>query len=158
MKQACAYALPVLGIFLLVLAPQQANASHCSTASMAGDWAYTYTGTIFTSAAPLTAASVGRFSQDSSGNVTGIQTRSVNGDSALEDITGTISVNRDCTGTATINVQVDGQLQRTAVLALVYDADSNHVRIIFQSLTLPDGTILPVVITADGNRLSSKAK
>lgn len=158
MKYACAYAVPVLGFFLLLLAPVQANASNCSTASTAGDWAYTYIGTIFTSAGPLAAASVGHFSQDSSGNVSGSQTRSLEGDSAVEDVNGTVSVKSDCTGSATINVLVDGQLQRTAALALVYDADSNHVRMIFQSLTLPDGTILPVVITIDGNRLNSKHK
>jgi hypothetical protein len=51
---------------------------------------------------------------------------------------------------------VNGQLQRTAVLALAYDSNGNHVRVIFQSLTLPDGTNVPVVITGDGNQLFSK--
>ena len=46
--------------------------------------------------------------------------------------------------------------QRTAVLALVYDGNTNHARMIFQSLTLPDGTNLPVVLTIDANRLFSK--
>jgi len=53
-------------------------------------------------------------------------------------------------------VLVNGQLQRTAVLALVYDSNGNHVRMIFQSVTLPDGTNVPVVITIDGNRLTTK--
>jgi len=53
-------------------------------------------------------------------------------------------------------VFVNGVLQRTAVLALVYDNDGNHVRGIFQSLTLPDNTNVPVVITIDGNRLFNK--
>jgi hypothetical protein len=65
-------------------------------------------------------------------------------------------VNRDCTATATINVLVAGVLQRTAVLALVYDTNTNHARMIFQSLKLPDGTNIPVVITIDANRLISK--
>jgi hypothetical protein len=51
-------------------------------------------------------------------------------------------------------VLVNGQLQRTAVLALVYDTNQNHGRSIFQSLTLPDGTNVPVVLTADANRMS----
>ena len=38
---------------------------------------------------------------------------------------------------------VNGQLQRTAVLALVYDSDENHVRMIFQSLTLANSTNVP---------------
>jgi hypothetical protein len=157
MKTQLAHALLVLAsAFVLALAPLQAQASHCSNASAAGTWAYTYTGTIFTTNGPLPAASVGRYKQDAAGNVTGTQTRSVAGDAAVEDIAGTVSVNKDCTGTATIKVNVNGQLQRTAVLAIAYDNNGNHVRMIFQSLTLPDNTNVPVVITNDGNRLFSE--
>jgi len=51
---------------------------------------------------------------------------------------------------------VNGQLQRTAALALVYDNNGNHARMIFQSLTLPNSTNVPVVITIDANRLVNK--
>jgi hypothetical protein len=153
MKTNFARALPVLGILALALSPLQAEASHCSNFSAAGNWAYTYTGTIFTQNGPLPAGSVGHFKQDGAGNVSGSQARSVAGSSGVEDISGTISVNKDCTATATINVLVNGQLQRTATLALAYDSNGNHMRAIFQTLTLPDGTNVPVVITIDGNRL-----
>ncbi len=143
-------------VFSVALTPLQAEASHCSTAAAAGKWAYTYTGTIFTQNGPLPAASVGHFSQDSAGNVTGSQARSVAGNSGVEDIAGNVTVNKDCTANATINVLVNGQLQRTAVLAVVYDNNGNHARMIFQSLTLPDGTNIPVVITLDANRLFSE--
>jgi hypothetical protein len=143
-------------IFVVALAPLQAETKRCSTASTAGNWAYTYTGTIFTPNGPLPAASVGHFHQDATGNVSGSQTRTVAGDSGVEDIAGTVSVNKDCTATATINVLVNGVLQRTAVLAVVYDSDRNHLRMIFQSLTLPDGTNVPVVLTIDGNRIVSR--
>jgi hypothetical protein len=157
MKTNFARALLVLGAtFVLALAPLQAEASHCSNASAAGNWAYTYTGTIFTQNGPLPTASVGRFNQDAAGNVTGRQTRSVAGNSGVEDITGNVAVNKDCTATATINVLVNGQLQRSAGLVLVYDNNKNHARMIFQSLTLPDGTNVPVVITIDANRLFSE--
>jgi hypothetical protein len=137
------------------LTPLQAQAN-CSNAGTAGKWAYTYTGTIFTQGGPLPAASVGRYRQDAAGNVTGSQTRSVAGDAAVEDIAGTVTLNKDCTATANINVYVNGQLQRSAVLAVAYDNNGNHVRMIFQSLTLADHTNVPVVITLDGNRLFSK--
>jgi hypothetical protein len=143
-------------VFSVALAPLQAEASHCSTAAAAGKWAYTYTGTIFTQNGPLPAASVGHFIQDAAGNVTGSQARSVAGNSGVEDISGTVTVNRDCTATATIQVFVNGQLQRTAVLAAVYDNNMNSSRAIFQSVTLPDGTNLPVVITIDYTRLFPK--
>jgi hypothetical protein len=145
-----------LTLILGVISPLLAQASHCSTAAAAGKWAYTYTGTIFSPNGPLPAASVGRFTEDVSGNLTGTQTRSVAGSSGTEDITGTVSVNRDCTATATISVYVNGQLQRTAVLALVYDTNGNHTRMIFKSLTLPDNTNVPVVLTIEGNRLFSE--
>ena len=152
-----ARALLMLGAtFTLALIPLQAGASQCSTAATAGNWAYTYTGTIFTPSGPLPAASVGHFKQDAAGNVSGSQARSVAGSPGVEEISGTVSVNKDCTATATINVFVNGQLQRTTTLALVYDSNGNHVRMIFQTVTLPDGTNVPVVITIDGNRLFSR--
>jgi hypothetical protein len=75
-----------------VLASVPAEASHCSTAAAAGRWAYTYTGTIFSPSGPLPAASVGHFTEDADGNLTGSQTRSVAGSSGVEDIAGTVSV------------------------------------------------------------------
>ena len=143
-------------VFSVALVPLQAEASHCSTAAAAGKWAYTYTGTIFTQNGPLPAASVGHFVQDAAGNVSGSQARSVAGNSGVEDISGTVTVNKDCTATATIQVLVNGQLQRTAVLAAVYDNNMNSSRAIFQSVTLPDGTNLPVVLTIDYTRLFPK--
>jgi hypothetical protein len=140
-------------VFSVAVAPLQAEASHCSTAAAAGKWAYTYTGTIFTPNGPLLAASVGHFIGDSAGNITGSQARSVSGNSGVEDISGTVSVNKDCTATASVDVLVNGQLQRTTVLAVVYDNNMNHARAIFQTVTLPDSTNLPVVITADYTRL-----
>jgi hypothetical protein len=147
----------VLGAVLTAaMVPSQANAAQCSTASTAGNWAYTYTGTIFTPAGPLPAASVGRFHQDAGWNIGGSQNRSVAGQSGVEDISGTVSVNNDCTASGTVEVRVNWQLLRTAGLALVYDSSGNHMRAIFQSLTLPDGTNVPVVLTIDGNRVTSR--
>jgi hypothetical protein len=140
-------------LFGMAVSSLQAEASHCSTAAAAGKWAYTYTGTIFTPNGPLLAASVGHFSGDLAGNITGSQARSVSGNSGVEDISGTVSVNNDCTATASVDVLVNGQVQRSTVLAVVYDNNMNHARAIFQSVTLPDGTNLPVVITADYTRL-----
>ena len=157
MKRYWTRAIPILGFLILTLATLQAEAGSCSQAALAGRWTYTYTGTIFTPSGAFPLASVGHFHQDAAGNIQGAQTRSVAGSSGVEDISGTISVNSDdCSATGTINVIVGGQLQRTAILALAYDQDGNHMRAIFQSLALPDGTNLPVVITIDGNRVNTK--
>jgi hypothetical protein len=155
MKNKVARTLPMLmAVLVVALAPTQANASSCSLANTAGDWAYSYTGTIFTQDGPLPAAAVGHFHGDAAGNISGSQTRSVAGDTAVEDISGTVLVNSNCTFTATVNVLVDGQVQRTAVLAGAYDNNRKHARDIFQSLTLSDGTNVPVVITMDASRVS----
>jgi hypothetical protein len=145
--------LALVAASVVTLAPMKASASSCSLAGTAGNWGYTYTGTIFTQNGPVPAASVGLYHQDAAGNISGRQTRSVAGDSGVEDISGSVSVSKNCTGIATLNVLVNGQLQRTAVLALVFDSNENHARDIFRSLTLPDGTNVPVVITVDVNRL-----
>lgn len=146
------FLLLLTAAFAIVTVPSRSHAS-CSNVGQAGDWTYTYVGTIFTPGGPVPAASVGHFNQDAAGNVIGSQARSVAGSSGVEDITGNVTVNRDCTGTATINVVVDGQLLRTATLTLVYDNNKSHARMIFQSLKLPDGTNVPVVITIDASRL-----
>jgi hypothetical protein len=91
---------------------------------------------------------------DQSGSFSGSQARSVAGAPGLEDVNGNIAVNRDCSATSTVNVLVNGQLQRTATLALAFDSNLKHVRGIFQSLTLPDGTNVPVVITIEGNKIN----
>lgn len=153
MKTNFVRALLILGTLASAFAPLQAAASHCSTAATAGNWAYTYTGTIFTQNGPLPAASVGHFQQDAAGNIKGSQARSVAGQSGVEDVAGPIRVNKDCTASATVDVLVNGQVVRTAVITGVYDKNVNHMRFIFQSLTLPDGTNVPVVLTIDGNRL-----
>ena len=139
--------------FGIAVTPLQAAANQCSTAAVAGKWDYTYTGTIFTANGPLPAASVGHFTVDAAGNLLGAQTRSVAGIPGVEEIAGTSTVNKDCTGTATIKVFVNGQLQRTAVLAVAYDNNMNHARGIFQSLVLSDGTNVPVVLTSDNTKV-----
>ena len=157
MKPHRAQFLGLLGsIVALGLLPTNAQASRCSNASTAGNWAYTYTGTIFTPNGALPLATVGHYSQDVAGNISGSQNRSVGGSSGVEDISGSVTVNPDCTGTGTIDVLVNGQLQRTAALALVYDSNGNHARMIFQSLMLPGNVNVPVVITIDANRLTTK--
>jgi hypothetical protein len=147
-------AFACVAVLALSMAPTaQAESGKCSLGRLAGDWAYTYTGTIFTRNGPLPLAAVGHFSVDAAGNTSGSQTRSVAGSSGVEDVSGISTVNKDCTGSATIDALVNGQVQRTAVLAVAFDSNMNHARAIFQSLTLPDGTNVPVVITIDYTRM-----
>ena len=145
--------LVIAGFCVAGMLPLQAQ---CSPGSVAGNWAYTYTGTIFTNAGPLLAASVGHFKLDRSGNINGGQTFTMAGQTEAEDINGNLTINDNCTGTATVRVFVNGQLQRTSTLVVAFDNNANHTRAIFQSVVLPDGTQLPVVVTFDGSRVFTR--
>jgi hypothetical protein len=131
-------------------AARASDARSCSTASIAGKFGFTTTGSI-PSIGPV--AATGLFTQDASGNITGTQTRSLNGDIADETFTGTATVNRDCTGTDTIQVFQSGVLVRTTTLHVVYDDNGREARAIFTSLVLPDGTSLPSIITIEARRI-----
>jgi len=146
--------LVTLSLALIVagLAPAS-NASTCTTAGLAGSWGYTYTGMLILPTGPVPVAAVGHYSADASGNISGTQTRTVAGESAQEVIKGSATVSADCTGTATIGVyDQSGNLLRSAVLAAVYVNNGKIARDIFESLTLADGTNVPVVITAEANK------
>src|SRR5438552_3497468 len=129
------------------LAPEVSAQATCSLATIAGSW-----GAILFPAppGPVPAAAVVRFNIDAMGNVSGTEARNVGGGFANETLKGTVSVNPNCTGTATVNFFQSGALVRTSVLAVVFDNLSTHVRMVQKSLTLPDSTKVPVVITLEG--------
>jgi hypothetical protein len=136
-------------------ATAQAKRPHhgCSNATVAGTWASTNTGSLI-DIGPVAATAITTF--DGKGNLSGSQTRSVNGDVADETFTGTYTVNSDCTGTDIVQVYESGQLVRTTTLKVVVDENGQHGRSIFTKVELPDGTLLPVVITGDSTRLFPK--
>ena len=134
-------------IFLAVLvglAPA-AQARSCSLQGVAGSYGYTTTGTIPTLGA---VAGVGHVTLDSAGNLSGAQTVSFNGAIVPETLSGTYTVNADCTGTATVNVLHGGVLARTSNIAVVWDNNQRELRAIF----LTPGTVL----TVNGRRLFSE--
>ena len=151
-------ARPMLGIIsvatlYLGLVPAAQAADHCSNARAAGNWGLTLTGTLILPTGPVPGAAVGRVRIDADGNVSGSEARNVGGGFANETLTGSLTVNSDCTATLTVNIYESGVLVRTSVLAAVFVDDSNKVRMVQESLTLPDGTTIPVVITVEGIRL-----
>src|SRR5215831_7564956 len=135
-----------IAILYVALVPA-AQAAACSTAKAAGDWGFTLTGTLILPTGPVPGAAVGRFTIDAAGNISGSEARNVGGGFANETVTGTWTVNADCTGTVTANIYESGVLVRTSVLSLVFDDNLREVRAVQQSLTLPDGTPVPVAIT-----------
>ena len=128
----------IWGISLLVLAagflPEAASAHSlsCSLAGVAGSYGYTSSGTIVTPPVGPFAA-VGHVTFTESGTFSGAQTTSIAGNLVEETVTGTYTVNPDCTGTAVVNVFHGSTLARTTNLHLVFDNDENAIRAIFLS-------------------------
>ena len=152
--------LPVLPIAALYMTlAQAAYADGCSTASLAGGWSFTLTGTAFfpspTGSVPVLVAAVGTFTADGQGNFNGTEARSVGGDYADETLTGNWTVNSNCTGTFNANIYQSGKLVRISVASMVVNDDSKEIRLVQKSLTLRDGTNVPVVITLEARKQHS---
>ena len=141
----------VLTIMVASTAPA-ANAQQCSLAAAAGSYGFTGNGVLLTPSGAVPIAAVGRINLRADGTVTGTEARSVGGDFANEALTGTWTINSNCWGTLTAQVFQSGKLVRTSVLSFVADANMTEIRNVQKSLTLPDGTKVPTVITFEGKR------
>jgi hypothetical protein len=126
----------------------------CTTATAAGTFGFTTTGTLITSSGPAPVAAVGFVSFGLNGNVTGSQDRSLGGAFAHETITGTLTVNRDCAIVVIANVYDDsGNLVRTSTIPGVLIDNGKQIRGIFETVILPNGVGIPSVLTIEAERL-----
>ena len=142
----------VVAVLCLSFSPAVYAAQTCSTAKAAGTWEFSLEGTLFVPN-PVPGAAAGRVSVDTAGNISGTEARNVGGGFANETVTGSWAVNSDCTGSFTVNIYESGVLVRTSVVAVVFFDHSNKIHGVQQSLTLPDGTPIPVVISFEANKL-----
>jgi hypothetical protein len=120
-------------------APGMERERSCSMENVAGTYGYTSSGTIVNPAVGPFAA-VGKITFSPSGTLNGTQTTSIAGNFLDETISGTISVNSDCTAAATVNVFDGTALARTTNLNIVFDDDRKGARAIF----LTAGTVITV--------------
>jgi hypothetical protein len=155
MKRAFARTTLLISIVALCLgvAPAVHADDKCSNAKAAGQWGFTLTGTLILPSGPVPGAAAGRISVDAAGNISGTEARNVGGGFANETLTGSWTVNSDCTATLTANIYESGVLVRISVLAVVFVDNSSKIRAVQESLTLPDGTAIPVVITFEADKL-----
>jgi hypothetical protein len=138
----------------LTVPAARAQNNSCSTAQAAGEWGFTLIGTLLTPTGTVPAAAIARGTFDTQGNITSAsEARNVGGGFANETLTGSWTVNSDCTGSLTVYVYESSVLTRISVASLVFIDNMREVRMVQQSLTLPGGATLPVVITIDGKRL-----
>jgi hypothetical protein len=125
----------------------------CSAAAVAGDWAYTETGWVIPATGSVPFSAVARYTLDREGNLSGTATSSSGGTVANVTLTGTSTVDRDCTGTLTVGVYAQGTLVRTATFDVVYVDGTREARAIIASLVLANGTIVPSVLTVDAKKV-----
>jgi hypothetical protein len=144
--------LALMPMALLLCGAPSAQAGQCSLRGSAGRYGFTLTGSLILQTGPVPIAAVGKAILDSTGSVTGTESRSVGGGFADETFNGTYSVNADCTGSATLHFYESGQLVRTSVLSLVFDNNEHEIRMVQKSLQLPNATFLPVVITVEARK------
>jgi hypothetical protein len=135
--------------------PDQTLVTCLLDASVAGDWGYTKTGTLFLpTGAAVPFATMGKLTLEADGTLSGVNTGSVNGAVSNDLLSGTFQINSDCTGTATIEVHdQSGNLLRTLAMALVVDDNWRELRGLVTSLVLPSGASLRSVITAQARRV-----
>jgi hypothetical protein len=145
--------LGMISLAMLATGFAPAHAATCTLASVAGNWGYTYTGVLILPTGPVPAAAVGRYTADVDGNISGTQTRTIAGATAQEVTKGSVTVNSDCTGTATVNIyDQSGNLLRTGTIAVTFVNNGRETLDLFTSLVLPDGTSIPVVITLNAKK------
>ena len=145
-RSAIAKTFTIAAVTALVLgiAPTaKADDKGCSNATLQGTFAYTSTGSI--TAPPALAgpvAEVGTQTFDGTGATTATATVSQNGNILQLTITGTYTVNPDCTGTLTLQVSPIGV---TVHVFFVIDDSGSE----FQAIETGSG----IVITRIGRRL-----
>jgi hypothetical protein len=145
-------AIAVIGLVALLMT-LPAQAASCSAAKAAGSYSFTTNGVLLTTQGAVPVASVGGFSADANGNFSGQQTRSIGGQVAVETLTGSATVNRDCSASYTVDVFEAGTLVRTTTLAAQWDDNMNEEDGMFTSVVLKSSdTAVGSVVTLHAKR------
>lgn len=144
----------LFGILSLLLLGIPSLHAACTNATLAGTFGFTITGVLILPAGAVPVSSVGLITFDLNGNASGSQDRSLGGAFAHETLSGIFTINSNCTVNLISNVyDSNGTLVRTSTIDGVLLNNGKQIRAIFESVTLPNGTGLPSVLTVEGNRV-----
>jgi hypothetical protein len=144
------FTLLSFAVLLAFLVPA-AHATNCSMATAEGRYGLSDSGTII-GIGPR--AAVGQATFDAEGNVNGNVTASLNGQVAKTALSGTYTVNSDCTGaTAFSEFDVSGNLILTATADLVWDDHMREIRFLFTSVVLANGAQLATAVNGNARKL-----
>jgi hypothetical protein len=123
----------------------------CSFARAAGTYGTSDSGTVV-GIGPRAADAL--LTLDTAGNIGGPVTASLNGGVAHSRLSGTYTVNRNCTGAANFSeFDLSGNLILTATVDFVWVDNMREILFIFTSATLADGTPLGIVINGNAKKL-----
>ena len=137
-------------VMLMALLPT-AYGQSCSLARAAGKYGFADSGTVI-GIGPR--AADGILTLDAAGNIGGPVTASLNGGVTHTRLSGTYTVNRDCTGTVNFSeFDLSGNLIITATADFLWDDNMREIRFIFTSATLANGIPLETVINGDARKL-----
>jgi hypothetical protein len=128
----------------------------CSARKVAGTWGYSETGTmIFPGPTPVLYASVGSYTIDRHGNISGERTASAGGTILRATIEGTAIVNPDCTGTLMLNFfDLLGNEAGTAEKYVVYVDSAREANMIITHVSHPVYGDLSAILTTNAKKLS----
>jgi len=123
----------------------------CSFARAAGTYGTSDSGTVV-GIGPRAADAM--LTLDKAGNVSGPATVSLNAIVTHSTLSGTYTVNRDCTGSASFSeFDQSGNLLITATTDFFWVNNMREILFIFTSATLPNGTSLATVINGNAKKL-----
>ena len=138
-------------VIVSLTATAQAGDAACSAVRAAGTYGVSDSGTVVGIGSR---AAVALLTLDAAGNIKGKVTASLNGSVTNGTLSGTFTVNPDCTGTTTFGeFDPSGNLMITATVALVWDNNMREFRFLFISAVLPDQTALATVISGDAVKI-----
>jgi len=136
---------------LMSMAAAAEDGSACSFARAAGRYGTSDSGTVV-GIGPRAADAL--LTLDTAGNIGGPVTASLNGSVTHSKLSGTYTVNRDCTGSASFTESdLSGNAILTATVDFVWVDNMREILFIFTSATLANGTPLATVINGDAKKL-----
>jgi hypothetical protein len=155
------FVLIAVAMFAVSMVPT-VQARPCSNATAAGSWSFTVTGTFFfpspVGSVPL--VNLGVLTFDESGNLVGTQTRNVGGAVGEEKVTGTLSLDPDCTGTVIAQAfdPSSGAPMGTAFTKIVLDDNGRQMHALITQELDGNGHSFPGVVSGGGERVFAKGE
>lgn len=137
---------------------------YCADLKLTGCYGFSHSGMMIVPGfgEPIPMASVGVFYIDRKGNLTGHETVNFGGTPFYAEISGTFTVNPDCTGTATICAAdpTNGHVPLESTISFVITSGGEEVQMVTTIMTpcgiTPTGDFLPINIVGTAKKLKLK--